>query len=565
MQSATLSTSAPPRQFSSDSEPRRLTTTDIAESVAAIRDTYDRDTSAAGICVADGMGLRLSVERGALVVTDGIGDHCRTRRFDKATHRLSRLVVMGTTGTFSIDALHWCSRLGIGVIVLAHDGTVQLTSTPRLTDDARLRRTQALAPFEPYGLDIARWLMSRKIMGQGKLVLQRFGDAVTAETIGDLALAVESAATIDELRQLEASAAALYFGAWSGRAECAPAFAARDRSRVPPHWSRYEGRRSVLASAASNRKAERPVNALLNYVYSLVEAEAILACLAVGLDPGLGIVHADAKGRQSLALDVMEPVRPEVDAFVLDLLERRTFRKVEFIETSDGHVRLRSPLTHELAETMPQWAKSLGPIAEHVAHVFGKAMAGTYSAATPLTSRRLRDAQAVVQARKVEATRRAAAGRVLQRAAVQPAALPLWTCPDCGGAVTNPRHVRCEACIAADPAQASEIRGRRGAAIAARKRALSEWDKANPGAVYDPELFRRDILPRLASVRLSEIAEATGCCKASASDIRRGKWTPHVSTWSGLATLAGAMVEPVAVSPSSPARTDRASRSTGAG
>jgi len=52
---------------------------------------------------------------------------------------------------------------------------------------------------------------------------------------------------------------------------------------------------------------------------------------------------------------------------------------------------------------------------------------------------------------------------------------------DCGRAVTNPRHVRCDACIAADPAQAPEIRGRRGAAIAARKRALSEWDKANPG------------------------------------------------------------------------------------
>src|ERR1035437_5023155 len=132
MQYATLSTSAPPRQPPSDLEPRRLASTDIAGSVAAIRDTYSRDTSAAGICVADGMALRLSVERGGLVVTDGIGDHCRTRRFDKATHRLSRLVVMGTTGTFSIDALHWCSRLGIGVIVLAHDGTVQLASTPRL-------------------------------------------------------------------------------------------------------------------------------------------------------------------------------------------------------------------------------------------------------------------------------------------------------------------------------------------------------------------------------------------------------------------------------------------------
>jgi hypothetical protein len=36
-------------------------------------------------------------------------------------------------------------------------------------------------------------------------------------------------------------------------------------------------------------------------------------------------------------------------------------------------------------------------------------------------------------------------------------------------------------------------------------------DKANPGTVYDPELFRREILPRLASVKLSEIAEAAGC------------------------------------------------------
>jgi hypothetical protein len=55
--------------------------------------------------------------------------------------------------------------------------------------------------------------------------------------------------------------------------------------------------------------------------------------------------------------------------------------------------------------------------------------------------------------------------------------------------------------------------------------------------VHDPELFRREILPRLAQVKLSEIAEAAGCSKASASDIRRGKWTPHVSTWVALTQL----------------------------
>jgi CRISPR-associated endonuclease Cas1 len=518
-----------------------LTPEDVADSTTALAETYSRP-DLGGVCVADGFGVRVVVEHGALEVHDGVGTHRRSRRYDRATHGLRRLVILNAAGIVSLDALRWCANLGVGVVVFGRDGSAQLASTPRMTDDARLRRTQALAPFEPYGIDVARWLMSRKIQGQGKLLLRRFGDSGTAETIGDLALASEGVETIDELRQLEASAAALYFGAWSGRAECAPRFAPKDFRRIPPHWSRYEGRRSVLASAASNRKAERPVNALLNYVYSLVEAEAILACQAVGLDPGLGIVHSDAKGRQSLALDIMEPVRPEVDGFVLDMVERRTFRKAEFTETSDGHVRLLAPLTHELAETMPQWAKSLGPIAEHVAHVFGKAMDGSYSAATPLTSRRHRDAQAVVKARKVEATRRAAAGRVLQRSPAQPVALALWTCPDCGGAVTNPRHVRCDTCIAADPAQAPEIRGRRGAAIAARKRALSEWDRANPGTVFDPELFRREISPGLAGVKLSEIAEAAGCSKAYASDIRRGKWTPHVSTWAALAALADSKI-----------------------
>jgi CRISPR-associated endonuclease Cas1 len=519
-----------------------LTPEDVNDSMVALAETYSRPDTA-GVCVVDGFGVRVVVERGALEIHDGIGPHRRTRRYDRATHGLRRLVILNAAGIVSLDALRWCASLGVGVgvgvLVLGSDGTAQLASTPRMTDDARLRRTQALAPFEPYGLDVARWLMSRKIMGQGKLALRRFGDSVTAETIGNLALASEGVETIDELRQLEASAAALYFGAWSGRPECAPIFATKDRRRIPPHWSRYEGRRSVLESAASNRKAERPVNAILNYLYALVEAEAILACQAVGLDPGLGIVHADAKGRQSLALDLMEPVRPDVDAFVLDMVERRTFRKAEFTETSDGHVRLLAPLTHELAETMPLWAKSLGPIAEHVAHVFGKAMTGAYSAATPLTSRRHRDAQAVVKARKVEASRRAAGGRVLQRPPVQPAAPALWTCPDCGKAVTNPRHVRCEACIAADPAHSPAIRGRRGAAISARKRAQAEWNAVNPGVVYDPELFRREILPRLANVKLMDIAEAAGCCKASASDIRRGKWAPHLSTWVGLAKLVG--------------------------
>jgi transcriptional regulator with XRE-family HTH domain len=61
--------------------------------------------------------------------------------------------------------------------------------------------------------------------------------------------------------------------------------------------------------------------------------------------------------------------------------------------------------------------------------------------------------------------------------------------------------------------------------------------------VYDPELFRQEILPRLRTVPLAEIIEAAGCSKASASDYRRGKRTPHVSTWPALAKLLGVQAD----------------------
>jgi len=188
---------------------------------------------------------------------------------------------------------------------------------------------------------------------------------------------------------------------------------------------------------------------------------------------------------------------------------------------------------------MPAWARSLAPVAENVVHVLGKAMDGKYQAATLLTRRRTRDAQAIVKARKQALRQVASSTTVHQRSSSEPAVLPLWSCPDCGEAVTNPRHVRCDACIAADPRQTPAVRGRRGAAIAARKRALAEWEQANGEAPYDPEMFRRDVLPRLATVKLSEIMDATGMSKGFASQVRAGKFQPHVSTWQALGGLVG--------------------------
>ena len=87
----------------------------------------------------------------------------------------------------------------------------------------------------------------------------------------------------------------------------------------------------------------------------------------MGLDPGLGVLHADLRARDSLAVDVMEAVRPEVDAWFLGLVERRVLRRNDFVERRDGSVRILAPLSHELAETVSLWRNLLGPIVEGVA------------------------------------------------------------------------------------------------------------------------------------------------------------------------------------------------------
>lgn len=519
-----------------------LSPDDVAERLGAIAETFARP-DAGGVCVVDGFGARLVVERGALEVHDGIGEHRRTRRYDKATHGLARVVVANADGVVSLAALRWCHGLGIAVYVLGPDGSCHLASTPRTTDDARLRRAQALAPLSRLGLDLARLLLSAKVKGQAALVAQRFSEETEAAgVLLDFAEVIGCASSVEEARQFEATAAALYFAAWSGRAETSPVFVARDRARVPAHWQTFETRRSVLASGSANRKAERPTNALLNYTFALLESEAVLACAAVGLDPGLGVVHADSRARASFALDLIEPVRPEAEGYVLDLLASRSFRKAEFTETGDGHVRVMAPLTHALAEALPRWRKALAPWAEKVAHLIGASLEGRYSPVTPLTGQRTRTAAAEVKVRRAQReTLRAVATSSTKRQRPTDTAPPLpLGCVECGGVLTNPRHVRCADCLDKDPAQAPEVRSRRGKAIASRKRALAEASTAGLPPACDGAWYRSAILPRLAGHKLVAIMDATGYSKGHASTIRRGTWTPHPSTWAALAALVGA-------------------------
>ena len=91
-----------------------------------------------------------------------------------------------------------------------------------------------------------------------------------------------------------------------------------------PDSLQFEGR---------NRRPPRdPVNACLSLGYTMVHFEAVIACHAVGLDPLLGLYHEPAFGRESLAADVIEPLRPHVDEWVWTLFRERALTAKHFRE-----------------------------------------------------------------------------------------------------------------------------------------------------------------------------------------------------------------------------------------
>ena len=80
-------------------------------------------------------------------------------------------------------------------------------------------------------------------------------------------------------------------------------------------------RHSFQFCGCNRRPPRDPVNALLSFSYVMTGGEVRRAILQRGLDPALGFLHVPQSGRESLVLDILEPFRPEVDCFVLMLVD----------------------------------------------------------------------------------------------------------------------------------------------------------------------------------------------------------------------------------------------------
>jgi CRISPR-associated endonuclease Cas1 len=250
----------------------------------------------------------------------------------------------------------------------------------RDTSPVKILRAQALAgpdgPLEDKGLEVSRYLLTLKLRGQSANAFKLLDNPQIAMKIDHYTEMLSDATTYQELGWLEAQSANLYFAAWQ-TAEVRIPWSVSDLKTIPDNWHRFLKRKSTV-TVSDQKNAVDPINAMLNYAYSIGYAEARIACVANALNPQLGFMHADSDTRDSLALDILEVVRPDIDAYILGLLgygkEPYKFNRKMFYEPWDlvhGTVRLLPPLTHEIAGYSMQWQDKLTEIAREVAGILG--------------------------------------------------------------------------------------------------------------------------------------------------------------------------------------------------
>ncbi|CAM3599672.1 type I-C CRISPR-associated endonuclease Cas1c [Deinococcus frigens] len=179
----------------------------------------------------------------------------------------------------------------------------------------------ACACDEHRTLAVSRYVAAGKLQNQKTALLRsaREADPEDAPALRQAAQDINAqigglplAETVDEVRGIEGSAARRYF----------EVFSLMLRVNRDFFW----------LGERTRRPARDPINATLNYVYTLLAGDCASACQSVGLDPQVGFLHALRPGRASLALDLMEELRPvTADRAVITLINRQQLTPRDFV------------------------------------------------------------------------------------------------------------------------------------------------------------------------------------------------------------------------------------------
>jgi CRISPR-associated protein Cas1 len=249
-------------------------------------------------------------------------------------HMLDGVVSFGRPGG-SPALMSACAEASVTVSYLSPAGRFMARVEGPRSGNVLLRRTQFRVADDPVRtVPIVRAIVAAKAFNQRTVVLRALRDhsetmpspaedrlSAAGRRLGDIARRTLAMTDVDGLRGLEGEAAAIYFGIFDSLIRSsAPAFRFQGRSRRPP--------------------LDR-INALLSFLYAMLGHDCRSALESHGLDPQVGFLHTDRPGRASLALDLMEEVRPVLaDRLALSLINRGQLSAGDFLIEEAGGVRL---------------------------------------------------------------------------------------------------------------------------------------------------------------------------------------------------------------------------------
>ena len=245
-------------------------------------------------------------------------------------HTLENIVCFSYKGA-SPALMGACAEKNIGVSFYTPRGRFLSRSIGREYGNVLLRKEQYRISDNENSLDYAKNMIIGKIYNSRWSIERTARDHAyrvdvqkikqTSEYLKECLLQIKDVTSDEKLRGIEGKAAEIYFSIFDmliiNQKED---FCFKNRNRRPPKDN---------------------INAILSFVYTILANECANALSSVGLDAYVGFMHSDRPGRMSLALDLMEELRPILgDRFVLSLINTKALQQKHFEIRKDESVVL---------------------------------------------------------------------------------------------------------------------------------------------------------------------------------------------------------------------------------
>jgi CRISPR/Cas system-associated endonuclease Cas1 len=269
----------------------------------------------------------LKVKGGALRVTDGTHELVYERRSVKPL----AIVMVGWSGFVTIEAMRFCFDHGVAIIILDWTRDFLTIVAPPARQSAAMIRAQAT--IEP--LPIAKALITAKL--EAHAALGAIDNSTCAAALDRLAFA----SSLPHVLMAEAQAAR---SAWMKHEVM---LSWREAGPVPKSWKLPYGARRRMSGKTAKRATD-PINALLNLALAVTIGRLTVALCARGQSPALGFVHQTPQW--ALAYDVIEPLRPHIEAATFRFIRENKFAPNDFILARDGQVKTDRALSRAFLE-----------------------------------------------------------------------------------------------------------------------------------------------------------------------------------------------------------------------